>query len=264
MSKHLSGSRVGWLLLVCLGGIATESRADFVNGGFEQGMFGSIPGWDGLGDFGATTANLDGLGIAPTAGTQYGFLTNIGVFGAQPTAVVESFLGLPAGILAAFGINAVNGSAIRQSVALIPEDIISFDFNFVTAELGDPGFLDLAIVLALSDGSGNGSLFALADPTIALLPTSDPNFFQTGWISTSFATSDIFDFVAGPYTIGFAIFNVGDADPAFPSYLFLDQVALTSVPEPGAAMGLAIGLVGLGGAGVARRLGRRGVARLSA
>jgi hypothetical protein len=231
-------------------GSQASATADVINGGFETGTFGDVPGWDGIGDFGSVGPDLDGLGIGPTEGSRLGFIDTFDVFGAVPVADIEAFLGLQAGTFAAFGIDAQNGSALQQSVVLNPGDTVSFDFNFATSETGDPAFDDLAIFAVLSDADGSGSLFLLADVFSAPIPTNVPDVFQTGWISASLPADAIFSFSPGSYRLGFAVMNVGDI--GFDSYLFLDNVRVTPVPEPGSLLGLAIGGLGLAVVQVAR------------
>jgi hypothetical protein len=147
----------------------------------------------------------------------------LSAYGADDTDL-ETFLGLSAGSLDRINnVDATNGSAIKQTIVAKAGDVLSFDWLF-KAEDYLP-FNDFSFYTISSEA------YKLAD------------VFQVGdYGQTASQTSYTFK-EAGTYTLAFGVLNVFD-QAGSPS-LKVDNVKLTSVPEPGSMLGLlAVGAVG--------------------
>ncbi|NEO54785.1 MAG: trypsin-like serine protease [Okeania sp. SIO3B5] len=152
---------------------------------------------------------------------------------ATPDDEVEEFLGLSEGSLEELSGRWVpEASAIKQTFKAKEGDILTFDFNFLTDELTpDDDFNDFSFVSLTSDVLDNPFLELLAD-TFSDFVDSDTVFFsETGYQSFSYEITQ-----AGTYTLGFGVADAGGF--AVDSGLLVDNVNLTSTPEPTTTIGL--------------------------
>ena len=226
--KSLSALALGTACSISLSAIAAvqPASAQLVNGGFETGNF---TGW-------ATTGNASiqtsAFGSGPTEGTFEALLST-----GDPTVPdfsLEAFLGLAPGSLDNLGNgNATDGSAIRQTFLAEAGDILSFDWNFLTNE-GTPSFFNDFSFVSLS------VLSELGDTTSIFMNSLTPFNQETGFQTFSFTIP-----TTGTYTLGLGVTDV--ADNIVDSGLLVDNVKLTSVPEPTSTFGvLALGAFGAG------------------
>jgi hypothetical protein len=213
--------------LVCALATPLLSYAGVINGDFETG---DLTGWT-LAGFGQAIGA--GVGITPTQGSYQGYIETTGNL-TDTAPVVAASLGISGPAIAAFGAGTpVNGTAISQDVTVSAGDTVSFDWNFVTAELSEPptyndfGFFTIS-GLAFLLASRNSSTYNTVSP-----PAGYEG--QTGWATQSYTFPS-----AGTYTIGFGVFNVGDA--GYDSALLLDSVVIPT-PEPPSIVLLALGLL---------------------
>ncbi|MEH2406059.1 hypothetical protein [Nostoc sp.] len=199
----------------------SSTNATLVNGSFETGNF---TGWSTLGSTSIETAIF---GSDPTDGTSQAFLSTGG--GTFNDSITEKFLGLKAGSLNNLGKGQVSkGSNIQQIFTGKAGDILSFDYNFLNDEILTPIiFPDFSFVsINSSSDSSTSSLLELADVTDATSKSSLTEFAEeTGFKTFSFKLP-----TTGTYTLGIGVINVGDI--AFDSGLLIDNVKVTSVPEP--------------------------------
>ncbi|NEQ87958.1 MAG: PEP-CTERM sorting domain-containing protein [Moorea sp. SIO2I5] len=233
------------VLTLCSGTVSLVSAATLlsanpalaiVNGSFETGDFTE---WATIGNTSIETA---AFGSGPTDGDFQALLTTD--FGSVPVSDLETFLGLTAGSLATIP-NLPNvgtpteGSAIQQTFTAHAGDVLSFDWNFLTNEstssftpevFNDFSFVSIAKMV---DG--------LADTNSPLFITSLTRFFQeTGFQSFSYTFE-----TSGSFSLGIGVFD--EDDTAFSSGLLIDNIELTSVPEPASILGLlALGALGTG------------------
>ncbi len=225
------------LMAVCAVATPSLSNADVTNGGFETG---DLTGWT-LAGFGQATGS--GIGVTPTEGSFQGYIQTTGNLTALAPAVAAS-LGLAGPAIAGLGAGTpVNGTGISQNVTVAAGDTLSFNWNFLTDELTElPMYNDFGFF------SVSGSAFLLASRNSSTYNVvSPPAGFegQTGWMTQSYTFPS-----AGTYSIGFGVFNVGDA--GFDSALVLDAISIP-VPEPASATLSALGLIGLAVCGWRRR-----------
>jgi len=197
--------------------------AGVVNGDFETG---TLSGWTVAGSAAADTSSV---GITPPEGTYQGYIETTGNYTDYAPVVVSS-LGVPGSAIAALGAGTpVNGTGISQSINVAAGDVLTFDWNFVTDELTeDPMYNDFAFFTI------SGSAYLLASRNSSTYDTtSPPSGFegQTDWATETYTFP-----TAGTYTLGFGVFNVGDA--GYNSALLLDSIA---VPEPASLSVLAAG-----------------------
>ena len=111
---------------------------------------------------------------------------------------------------------------------------VRFDWNLLTEEWSAaPTYDDFAVVYISGVGVIN-----LANVTDAVLTDTSPagTYRTTGW-----NTAEFFFGGAGTYTISVAVFDV--EDDFIPTTLLVDNFMI--VPEPGSALLLGLGLVGL-------------------
>ncbi|NEO73259.1 PEP-CTERM sorting domain-containing protein [Moorena sp. SIO3H5] len=208
-----------------------------VNGSFETGDFTE---WLTIGDTSIETA---GFGSGPTDGDFQALLTT--GFGSVPVSDIETFLGLTAGSLATIP-NLPNvdtpteGSAIQQTFTAHAGDVLSFDWNFITNEFTSSNsgrFNDFSFV------SISQMVDGLADTDFPLFIESFTDFDEeTGFQSFSYTFE-----TSGTFSLGIGVLNEDDTD--LDSGLLIDNVELTSVPEPASILGLlALGALGTGAA----------------
>ncbi|HUT32753.1 MAG TPA: hypothetical protein VNE39_04660 [Planctomycetota bacterium] len=232
--------RIVSCLLVCAA--ACVHAAPITNGGFESGDF---TGWTTVGVASVLDATF---GSGPIEGTYQAFMNTLD--GSAPLlanqAAIEVFLGLPAGRLDAINSSdAIEGSAIRQSLTGDAGDILSFDWNFLTNEIEEgEGVNDFAFWCLVNLDTGQ-LLADIFTPGFVASPTA---MFEdeTGFRNVTFALPS-----GGTFVLGFGVVDVGDPDVA--SGLLIDNVSLTStnaeIPEPCSITLCVLGALGL----VARR-----------
>ena len=155
MHKGLFGAVAG---LVITGFIGT-AQAVVINQGFETG---DLTGWDTIGD----VSVVDGsFGSGPTSGTFQALLTTGD--GAVGVEELETFLGVAPGTLSLLsGEDVDSGSAIQQTVTVVPGETLAFDFNFLTDELDAADDVnDFSFVIV------NSAFDILADTLSPLVPS---------------------------------------------------------------------------------------------
>jgi len=220
------------LLLITLCALvpARSSQGGVVNGGFEMGI---LTGWTLAGSGQATGS---GIGVTPTEGIFQGYIETTGNFTVSAPAVAAS-LGVTGPAISGLGAGVpVNGSGLSQNVIVSAGDTLTFDWNFLTDELSEsPTFNDFGFFTI----SGAAYLLASRNSSTYDLVSPPAGFDgQTDWSTQTYTFP-----AAGAFTIGFGVFNVGDA--GHNSVLLLDGISI-SVPEPSSlVLGIA-GLVGIG------------------
>jgi hypothetical protein len=214
---------------------AVPSQAALQNPGFED--FTPLANWD-INNSNVTRID-SAYGIQPPQPFHQALLsTEEGVPGASPivTGDIETFLGLNPGDLDALSTNfTVEGSVMKQTFWADHGDQVNFLWNFLTNQLPNTEFNDLAFYSLQTPSSGPTATL-LADtlsPLMALGTT--PFAWQTGYNHLSIDLTG----GTGWYTIGFGILNVGDDQVH--SALLVD-----AVPEPSSVVLFASGLAGLG------------------
>ncbi|WP_196520608.1 hypothetical protein [Nostoc sp. WHI] len=206
---------------------SSSTNATLINGGFETGNF---TGWTTLG---STSIETTTFGSGPTQGTSQALLSTGGA--TFDDSIIEQLLGLEAGSLNDLGEGQVTkGSTIQQTFTGQAGDILSFDWNFLTNEVLPPvPFSDFSFVSITPSSDGSiSSLLELGDVSEAASATSLTEFFEeTGFQTFSFKLPN-----TGTYSLGVGVINVGDS--IFDSGLLVDNIKLTSVPEPTPVLGL--------------------------
>lgn len=200
------------------------------------GTFQGIAPVQGSNQLLLTTINQTSDGIAPLSGAN-----------AVTVNTVAGFVGVP---LATLQFNATNtgkeGSAFKMTLNLNVGDVLTFNYDFLTAEdptdpLAPQDFGFASLVLA-------GSLVnyqILGNTSAAVLTSSGPTFFnQTGYQTYTFTVT-----TAGSYTLGIGVLDAKGVTGQ--SGLLVDNISVTAVPEPST-----IGL-GLAGAALLIALRRR-------
>jgi hypothetical protein len=205
------------LIVLLLWAAPSTLHAAVGNGGFETG---NLSLWTLTGQGFAQTSVS---GVTPTSGTYEAELDTTGNFTALPPALVPA-LGVPGASILALGQGSpVTGTCITQSVTASAGDLLSFDWNFASDELNESAtFNDFAIYTI------DSSCFLLASRNTSTWDISSPPPGYDG--QTNWATQTYTFTTPGPHTLGFAVFNVGDA--GHNSAMFLDGVSVPGVPEP--------------------------------
>jgi hypothetical protein len=198
-----------------------STNATLINGGLETGDF---RGWTTLGE---TSIETSAFGSDPTEGTYQALLSTGGA--TFSGSIIEEFLGLEAGSLDNLGNNldfipfprgsATQGSAIRQTFTANAGDTLTFNWNFLTNDAVFPSFNDFSFVSI-------SSLSELADTMFPAVISPMTQFFQeTGFQTFSFTIP-----TTETYTLGIGVTDWRDS--TVDSGLFVDNVTLTSVPDP--------------------------------
>ncbi len=219
-------NRILLLAAACAALVPSLAHADvIVNGNFETG---NLSGWSGLGSGHAADATI---GVTPTEGTYQAYIETTGNYSAAATDV-DAAMGVDDATVVALGAGPpTNGTGMWQNITVAAGDTLSFDWNFLTDELDeDPIYNDFGFFTI------SGSAFLLASRGGSTYDmVSPPAGFdgQTGWATQSYTFSS-----AGTYTLGFAVYNVGDA--GHNSVLLLDNISIP-VPEPSSIVLLATG-----------------------
>lgn len=227
--KQLPLAIAGWAL-------SCSAQAALLNGSFESGL----AGWSAIGD----AAAIGALGpvAVPDGASQLVLTTasmlfaddpagNFNVSGHEPElagGALEVFAGLAAGALdpdSSSGLQAYEGSAVRQAFAAAAGQTLSFRFDFLS---NDPQAGDFAFVVI------DGLQFRLGDLSGAGASAGAWSW-QSGYASFShrFASD-------GMHLLAFGVVDVGDF--AASSALLIDLVQISAVPEADAAMLLGTGL----------------------
>jgi hypothetical protein len=221
--------------------IFTSLVAFPAHGALLAGFDSDFGGFTILGDNGIQTASY---GVTPTQGTGQVLIStssdvlgsdgfNINGTNAVGVSSIETQLGLTTGSLTSGGY--VEGSVIFRTLTLQASDVLSFDWNFLTSELGtaNGGNADLGFFV-LSNGSA--TLTNLADATLAdtFAPTGALDFS----VATGYQTRTVTIATPGIYTLAFGVLDKDSA--TVQSALFIDNVTVssTAVPEPELLPGL--------------------------
>ena len=214
------------------------------NGSFEQSG-GSFTGWSTIGN----TAIANITSTQPTNGSSQAFISNSSGNSVLASSLSAFFTNvtLPSNARGA----ATNGSGFEQTFTVATSQTLSFDFQSVTAEAlssqWDTSFFYL-----------DGNLTILPNPDELNAATANTNTITVGSESYSFNYTYktlTFQLSSGSHTIGFGVYNTGDT--AVNTGLFVDNVRLSAVPEPGTLGLLSCGLVGVALAFRRRRFARR-------
>jgi hypothetical protein len=228
-------ARLRWLAaatLSVLASAASGASAAVVNAGFETGDF---TGYTRAGD-GIVGGTLGG--IAPAQGSFQAELTTESVAGdgknlsgtdSVSAATLESFLGLSSGTLAALGgvPSAIEGTAIRQTIAAAAGDVIHFQFDFLTLEkqffgqnyANDFAFATLHLTSSTGDTTNSVRLAGVSNTTLTF-----NGFDSTGYLDFSFTAP-----TAGNYLLGFGVVDAFP-DARGPSVLLLDGITQSPAP----------------------------------
>ena len=230
------------VVLLTVGG--TQAKATITNGDFSSGL----TVWSTTGVVStATSYTYTGAGagtIFPTAGTRVAELINVG--GVSRNSM-ESFLGLSKNTLQRFSNGLTHpaypdysltiGSVLKRTLTGAG-GVLTFDWNFWRTDY--PPYNDMAFFTISGPGISGTQIVLLSDVNSSAEALATASGYGpsngTGWQSYSYALPS-----TGNYTIGFGIVNAQDS--AYPTYLYIDNVAL--VPEPSAAF-TAVALLGTG------------------
>jgi uncharacterized protein (DUF305 family) len=193
-------------------GVSPDADTDggIANGSFERGNF---TGWSTIGHTDIQTLDY---GVFPTEGAFQALITTESE--TVPGIDLEPLLGLEPGSLNFEGEDIEEGSALQLTFNAEAGDILTFDWNFLTDELGSDlvgSNDDFAFVVLQSSTS------ELADISSSLNTSRTMLMDETGYqtFSTTIDTS-------GTYTMSIGVVNVGD--PLFDSALLVDNFKLGS------------------------------------
>jgi hypothetical protein len=243
-------SRVTVLVVAVVVSVAT-AHAAVVNGGFETGDF---TGW---GTLGVTAIATNAIGSGPPEGNFQAFLFTAGngvtVFPATAAELVV-FTGVDLTTAIDFvnenGVY-VQGSAIAQTFSASAGQILSFDWNFLTNEErfvlgGDFAFVTITPI---------GETTELADALTTIVPSATFLEHETGFLTFSRLIP-----VGGVYRVAIGLADVvpitgPQDDPfGFDSGLLVDNLGLNVVPEPASMALMGLGLAGMAGLKLRRKL----------
>lgn len=214
------------LLLTLLGTLAllpisATHAATFTNPSFETG---NLTGWAPIGTVSAQTSSI---GTGAPAGTFQALLATAGI--AVPANNLELFFGLGNGALSALGNGTViNGSGLRQTFTAVAGETLSFQWNFLSDDVGA--------------GSNNDFAFFSLGGLSTLANTSTATFFSSNTVLDSETGFRTFSFViptTGSFTLGFGVVNV--VDSSVTSALLVDNIQFappSAIPEPTTVFGL--------------------------
>jgi hypothetical protein len=208
------------------------AQAGVINGGFETGTLSS---WNSIGNASVVTS---AFGEGPTGGVDQALVQG-GSGDADPASALEDFLGVPEGSLALVDIGSngevsvAGGSAIEQTFSAKSGDTLTFTWNFITDEQPPSVFDDFAF------WSLNSSVSVLAT-------ANDPGLVPFNFdLQTGFETASVIIPTAGTYTLALGVANVTDNGGS--PQLLVDDVTLTSAPEPSytVLLGVALAVCGM-------------------
>lgn len=206
-----------------------------VNGGFETGDFS---GWT---PFGRTGIVGPSFGVAPTEGSQQAFLATgyvgLGATGSAATQLqIEGFLGLAPGTLDTLVATTGGttrfpyGSAMSTSIDVFADEVIEFDWNFLTDEAVPNPLNDYAFVTVTCDG-----VLLLADTFSNMVSGAAGFTWQTGYQTFSFSCP-----TDGTIEIGVGVIDAFDQITA--SGLLVDNLVCNGPPNtaPGCSLDLSL------------------------
>lgn len=197
----------------------TTVGAAVLNGDFETGDFSN---WTTTGQ---TTVEDFDFGVTPADGSYQAVLETLQDQTTVSGSDLESFLGLSSGSLTTSGV--IEGSAIKQTIVAQAGDVLSFSWNFLTDQVpSDSTFNDFAF-------------FTLSNTVSSLADTFTPTTISFSRLAqeTGYQTYSYTIPVAGTYTLGFGIVDVGDS--AVNSALLIDNVEFQAVDESMSCTGVA-------------------------
>lgn len=259
-----------------------SAHATLINGGFETDLLG----WETFGDVSVRTA---AIGTTPTEGSSQAFLSTLcdrnlpslyppgcqttlnelpysGVNAVATTgsyfanAPLFDWLGieylqdvLPLDIVEVNG----EGSGLKQEFFGLAGNTLTFDYNYITADLGtDPALLSLVLdseyysmtLTALLGGGALGAPALLSDVRLCERivdpeqPDRDLCQFMAPARESGYDTFSLVLPYTGIYTLGFSVFE--RAEGTIPTVLSIDNVKV--LPEPSTLTLLCIGLAAIG------------------
>ncbi|MGD1806050.1 PEP-CTERM sorting domain-containing protein [Dapis sp. BLCC M126] len=194
---------------------AVPDASAIVNSSFEN----DFTGWSTIG---STSIEDGSFGTTPSDGD---FNALINSNGGVDESAINAFLNLASGDIESFLGSDATGSAIKQTIFAKAGDTLTFDFNFLTNEFTPDYLFNDSAFVSIS------GLNILADTNSNFITSITPFSEETGYQSFSYTFSE-----TGNYTLGFGAVNVGD--DAVNSGLLIDNVELTSTPEPTTILGL--------------------------
>jgi len=184
--------------------------ASFMNSGFETS---DLTGWESIGDVSVIDATP---GVEPPEGTYHALLeTNTGISDTE----VTFFLGLPGGTLdTLIGLDATDGSAIKQDIEVAAGDVLTFQWDYLTNEApADSQYNDFAFISIVDQTNA-----VLAD-TFSPLTASPDDLFDN---HTAYQTFTHTFTNSGTFTVGLGVMNVDDQSVL--SGLLVDDFQITT------------------------------------